>query len=308
MGETVGELASPVTFTARAALELLRGVCEASGVDFEGAEVLQPPADNAMVLIPSERLVARIGVDVSHRGRLERELQAAAWLTGRGLPTPIPVAVPPCPQLTVARGRVVTWWQYVPSREHADLPGLMTALRVLHDLPVAGLDIARFDPWARIENQLRAATGLSGADQARLVERWDSLRSMWATSRWSSEPSVVIHGDAHALNTLVYRGSVYLLDLEDIRLGPWQWDAITPLIHMQAGWIPIDEYRASIEAYGRDPSAEAEVELLVAIRLLRMTCWLASRSGREPGVVERVRRRIDYVEDPSLLVRRPAGF
>lgn len=76
VSEPESELASPVTFTADAVLDLLRGVCEASGVDFRGAEVLQPPADNAMVLVPSVDLVARIGVDVSHHGRLEQELRA----------------------------------------------------------------------------------------------------------------------------------------------------------------------------------------------------------------------------------------
>jgi aminoglycoside phosphotransferase (APT) family kinase protein len=308
MGETVDELASPVTFTAATALDILRGVCESSGVGFGGAEVLQPPADNAMVLVPSVSLVARVGVDVSHRERLERELHAAAWLAEQGLLTPAPARVPPCPQLTEVQGRVVTWWQYVPSREHADLPQLMSALRLLHDLTPSNLHLARFDPWARIANQLHAATGLPETDQARLVRRWHALRSRWAQSRWPSEPAVVIHGDAHVLNTLVAPEGVYLLDLEDIRLGPWQWDAISPMIHLRAGWISPRAYREAIDAYGRDPSAEEEVELLVAIRLLRMTCWMASRSGREPGVVERVRRRIDYVEDPSLLARRPAGF
>jgi Ser/Thr protein kinase RdoA (MazF antagonist) len=308
MGETVGELASPVTFTADKALEVLRGICKEAGVSFAGAEVLQPPADNAMILVPSIGLVARIGVDVSHRERLERELHAASWLAKHGLPTPAPADSGPCPQLTVTQGRVVTWWQYLPSREHADLPGLMAALRVLHGLPTAGLRIAEFDPWARIENQLRAATGLSPSDQARLINRWNELRAQWAGSRWPSEPKVVIHGDAHTLNTLVYQGSVYLLDLEDIRLGPWQWDAISPLIHLRAGWIGQRDYQAAIHAYGRDPSSEEDIELLVGIRLLRMTCWMASRSGRESGVTARVRRRIDYVEDPSLLMRQPTGF
>jgi aminoglycoside phosphotransferase (APT) family kinase protein len=308
MTETVGELASPVTFTAAAVLELLRRVCESAGTDFAGAEVLQAPADSAIVLVPSVGLVARIGVDVGHRGRLEQELRAASWLSDQGLFTPAPAATAPCPQLTVAEGRVVTWWQYIPSREHASLHGLMATLRVLHSLPTAGLDTARFDPWSRVAGQIRAATGLSDADRARLAHRWDELRSLWTRSRWPSEPYVAIHGDAHTLNTLVHEGAVYLLDLEDMRLGPWQWDTLTPLVHLRARWISADDYRAAIEAYGADPRAEDEIELLVAIRLLRITCWLASRTGREPAVIPRATRRIDYVEDPSLLIRRPSGF
>jgi len=308
MNETVGELASPVTFDAAAVLELLRRVCESAGTDFAGAEALQAPADSAIVLVPSVGLVARIGVDVSHLGRLEQELRAASWLSDQGLFTPAPAAAAPCPQLTVSEGRVLTWWQYVPSREHASLPDLMATLRVLHGLPTTGLDIDRFDPWARIAGQIRAATGLSEADRARLLRRWDELRALWTQSRWPSEPYVAIHGDAHTLNTLIHGGTIYLLDLEDMRLGPWQWDTLTPLVHLRARWISADDYRAAIDAYGADPRDEDEIELLVAIRLLRITCWLASRTGREPAVIARARRRIDYVEDPSLLLRSPAGF
>lgn len=308
MGEALDELASPMTFTTAGALDVVRGVCEASGVSSENAEVLQPPADNAVVHVPSVGLVARVGVDVTHRERLDRELRTAAWLAEHGVSTPVPAESAPCPQLTVAHGRVVTWWEHVPSREHADRTDLMAVLRSLHRLPVSGIRLPAFDPWARVENQLRAATGLSETDRARLRRRWDELRVHWSQSRWASEPSVVIHGDAHVLNTLVYRGNVYLLDLEDMRRGPWQWDAITPLVHLLAGWIGPVEYQTAVAAYGRDPAGEEDVELLVAIRLFRMTCWMASRSGREAEVVERVRRRIDYVEDPTLLLRSPSGF
>jgi aminoglycoside phosphotransferase (APT) family kinase protein len=157
-------------------------------------------------------------------------------------------------------------------------------------------------------SQLRAATGLPERDRVRLEECWSELRSQWSRSRWPSESGVVVHGDAHTLNTLVHDSQVYLLDLEDVKLGPWQWDVISPLVYMRAGWITTADYQAAIDAYGRDPLAEGDIDVLVSIRLLRMTCWLASRTGREPVLVEKVLRRIACLEDPTLLERRPSEF
>lgn len=297
-----------MTFNSAGALEVLRAVCALAAISDEDATVLQPPADNAMVALPKLGLVARIGVDTSHLARLNQELHVATWLADSGLPTPRPASSPPGRQLAIKQGRVFTWWEYLPSQTHTDLPGLMRLLRHLHVLRDPRPDIAVFDPWARIPGQIAAAEGLASLDRARLRRRWEVLRGRWVSSRWSSEEQVVIHGDAHLQNTLVYRGRAFLLDLEDVRLGPWQWDAISPLVHRRAGWISDVEYRAAVEAYGLDPADESDIELLVSIRMLRMTCWLASRTGREPELAGAVRRRIQSLQDSNPLGQWASGF
>lgn len=297
-----------MTFNSAGALEVLHTVCASAAVSDDDATVLQPPADNAVIALPKLGLVARIGVDASHLDRLRQELHVATWLAQNGLSTPRPATSPPSRQLTIEQGRVFTWWEYLPSRTRTDLPGLMRLLRHLHGLRDPRPQISRFDPWARIPGQIAAAEGLVALDRARLRHRWEVLIGRWSRSRWAAEEQVVIHGDAHLRNTLVYRGRPFLLDLEDVRLGPWHWDAISPLVHRRAGWISDAEYRKAVKAYGQDPADEADIELLVSIRMLRMTCWLASRTGREPDLVGAVRRRIDTLQDSNPLGQWSAGF
>jgi Ser/Thr protein kinase RdoA (MazF antagonist) len=287
---------------------VLHAVCVSASISDEDATVLQPPADNAMVALPKLGLVARIGVDTSHLARLRQELHVATWLAQNGLATPKPATSPPTRQLAVEQGRVFTWWEYLPSRTRTDLPGLMRLLRHLHGLRDPHPEITTFDPWARIAGQIAAAEGLAARDHALLRRRWEVLRGRWSRARWPNEDHVVIHGDAHLHNTLVYRDRPFLLDLEDVRLGPWQWDAISPLVHRRAGWISDTEYREAIEAYGREPADEPDIELLVSIRMLRMTCWLASRTGREPELVGAVRRRINTLQDSNPLGQWASGF
>lgn len=296
-----------MTFTAKGALDVLRTALAPTAVILGEAKVLQEPADNAMIALPNLGLVARIGVDEGHTDRLRQELRVASWLVDNGLPTPAPAVSGPTAQCALVEGRVITWWEYLPSREHADLPDLMRLIRDLHSLAEPRPEIAAFDPWARVVGQIAAAQGLSEDDRDLLRRRWEELRARWARSRWPHEPPVVIHGDVHVLNTLVHQGKAVLLDLEDVRLGPWQWDAISPLVHYRAGWIDEAEYRAALASYGRDPACDPEVELLVSVRMLRMTCWLASRTGREPELAGKVRHRIENLHDSNPLHRWSSG-
>lgn len=260
-----------------------------------------------MVLVPSINLVARIGVDVTHRSRLAQELRVARWLKAKDVSTAQPAVDGPCPQLTETGGRVVTWWEYLPSAVFATLSQLMAALRTMHGVRGPFPQVAHFDPWARVAHQLAAATGLPSTDLQRLHRHWGTLRASWDSSRWPHEPRVVIHGDAHTRNTLVFQGKVHLLDLEDTRLGPWQWDLTTPLVHLRLGWIDEVDYHNAVVGYGLDPSGQAEIDVLIAIRLFRMTCWLASRTGREPQIVPMVQQRIASLEDHRLLTQWSPG-
>jgi aminoglycoside phosphotransferase (APT) family kinase protein len=290
------------TFTAQAALQIVEELCSSAGVTHADATVVQPPADNATIILPSAGLVARIAVDVTHLPRMRKELDVAAWFADRGVPAVRLAPSPPGGQLTIHRGRVVSWWRYLPSSERATTEQLAAALRRVHDQPGPAPAIGRLDPFARIDHQIAAATGLDERERRRLHQHRNQFAERWAASPWPHHaPQVLVHGDAHVYNSLILEGQVHLLDFEDTALGPWPWDLATPVMYQRIGWMSPAELDATISAYGRDPQQIADFDLLVSIRMLRATCWYASRSGREPHVLDQVRLRIASLSDPSLL-------
>lgn len=287
-------------FTALAALNIVRAVCARAGVPADDAVSVQPPADNATITLAGLGLVARIGVDASHIPRMRKELAVAAWLCEHGIAAVLPAARPPCPQLTVVGGRVLTWWQYLPGSGRASDEQLAAILRVVHDQPDPPTSVPVLDPFARVEHQIAAATGLEKEEREALRACWRTLARRWDASHWARRPPVLVHGDAHPYNTLTVHGRVHLLDFEDTALGPWQWDMTGPCAYHRVGWMSASELHATLAAYGRDPRETEDFDLLVSIRMLRATCWYASRSGREPHVLDQVRLRIASLADPGL--------
>ncbi len=287
------------TFTVANAVQTLLGALGGHLVA-DDLKVLRSPADNAVIAIPKLNLVARVGASQAHAERLARELKFGIWLDGRGIPAVQPASEPPTPQLSVADERVITWWNYLPSTTRGSLADLGWLLKQLHSQPSPWPDLPPLDPWSRVEQQLASATGLPQSDLTQLCSHWDALRARWEESRWPNESSVVVHGDAYTGNTLRLNDTTYLLDFEDARIGLPQWDTASVAGHLSIGWIDQEAYDAFCEAYGVDVRDQDESDLLVEIVLFRRTCWYASRTGREPQVVEAVRHRIATLVDPTL--------
>jgi Ser/Thr protein kinase RdoA (MazF antagonist) len=104
-------------------------------------------------------------------------------------------------------------------------------------------------------------------------------------------------------NILACEGRAYLLDFEDVVLGPRQWDMTALVGSVELGWLTDDDYARFVVAYGYDHRGDPDMDVLVDISLFRRTCWLASRTGREPALVEDVRHRLAMLVDPSPLQR-----
>jgi aminoglycoside phosphotransferase (APT) family kinase protein len=292
----VGDLVA--TFTAANAEALVRDLLRQLGMPAEDLRALQPPADNAMVAVPQLGLVARLGVTAEHHARLARELELAEWLGARGIPATRPVDDPPTAQLVVVAERPLTWWRYLPSREPGTPRDLGALLTQIHAQPEPWPRLPRFDPWARVERQLAAATGLPASDRRTLADRWRLLRESWAASCWPSAERTVIHVDGHPGNVLRVDGTAYLLDLEDARIGPPEWDVAYVMGAWRIGWMSDGDYAGFCDSYGADLRDCDEIEVLVDIGLFRRICWYASRTGREPGIVPAVRHRIATLDQP----------
>jgi Ser/Thr protein kinase RdoA (MazF antagonist) len=259
---------------------------------------LRTPADNVVIHVPQLDMVARIAVDPSHRERLARELSTASWLADHDIPSVVPASPPPTPQLEVLEGRVISWWEYLPSTQEGSLHELGALLRRMHTSPVPS-SLARLDPWARVDHQIAAAAAvLPATDIDLLMRERRRLAERWHASGWGRSPISAIHGDAYTGNTLVVDGQAHLLDFEDAAIGPPQWDFASVLGAHQLGWIDSSGYHDFCRGYDADLQDLPNIDVLVDIILFRRCCWFASRAGREQGIIDAVRHRIGTLTLP----------
>jgi hypothetical protein len=300
------------SFTVEHAQEVLSKALDRSGV--HGVDEFRPlgvPADNAIIHVPQLEVVARIAVDQTHQARLAREIATATWLSDRNIPSAVPASKSPTPQLEVLDGRVISWWDYLPSTDRGSLQDLGDLLRRMHsesDPPLYN----RLDPWARLDHQIEsAAQALSPGDIDLLAREHNRLRERWHASDWSTTPTTpttAIHGDAYTGNTLVVDGQALLLDFEDTAIGPPAWDVASVLGAFQLGWLNASDYGNFCRGYGSDLSEHPGIDVLVEIILFRRCAWFASRAGREPGIVDAVRHRIHTLSLPHNLKHwKPGG-
>lgn len=265
-----------------------------------------PVADNAVFQIPSLRIVARVASSVGALRRVERELGVARWLAAQHFPAVRPVEA--LRQPVVNQGRVVTFWEEIEDPRQASTAEMGALLRRLHALPdpPAGL-VEPVEPFVRQRSHISAATGIDAKDRDFLRGLLADLQATYAALEFSL-PSVVIHGDPHRKNILVGSDGVpVLLDLERFSLGPREWDLTVPAVYRRVGWYDDAEYAAFTDAYGFDVTGWEGFATLAAIRELRMTAWLAARTGREPRLIGEAQRRIASMRDSSAPRRWTPG-
>jgi aminoglycoside/choline kinase family phosphotransferase len=65
---------------------------------------------------------------------------------------------------------------------------------------------------------------LSATERAALAEEWAAIAGELA-----AEPRVVCHRDYHSRNLMLHRGSLYMIDFQDARLGPDTYDLVSLL-------------------------------------------------------------------------------
>jgi aminoglycoside phosphotransferase (APT) family kinase protein len=291
--------------TADVAERILYDVAGRLSLDVSGARLLGPVGDNAVYLLPREHTVARIAQELAS-DRVERELRVAAWLAEQEFPAVHAVAG--IRQPVRNNGHIVTFWREIPDPVQASTSQMGVLLRHLHALPVPpdGL-IGRLDPFVRLAEHIEEATGISEDERAFLAERLTVLMDAHAKLVFTM-PMGVVHGDAHRKNVVRdAAGRVLLLDLERFGIGQPEWDLIVPAVYLRVGWYDEDTYRAFADAYGYDIREWDGYPVLAELRELRMTSWLAARTGREPRLIPEARKRITSLKDPSAERRWTPG-
>ncbi|GAB3428587.1 aminoglycoside phosphotransferase/kinase family protein [Flindersiella endophytica] len=282
--------------TADSAVAALREICKGLSLDAEGTELLGPVGDNAVFRLPAHRLVARLTL-AGRLQRLRREVSIAHWLAALEFPA-VRVAGD-VDELVVHDGLAASFWEWIPDLAQSSAAEIGELLQQLHQLPPppAGL-LAPHDPFAGQREHIEAAD-VSEDDRAFLRARLSELEDAYPHLPYNW-PLGVVHGDAHRKNVVrAGDGRLLLLDLERFGLGHREWDIVVPAVYHRVGWYSRDEYDAFTQAYGYDITEWDGFATLVAIRELRMTTWLAARTGREPRLLPEARKRIASLRDDT---------
>jgi Ser/Thr protein kinase RdoA (MazF antagonist) len=210
-------------------------------------------------------VIAKVGTWPHSAASLAREHQVASAVVAAGAPLARPVAGIG-PTRDEPSGFVVTLWERL---EHdpdhvADPTDAGASLRELHDalsdfdgvLPSfeESLDLARGVLWDD-----RAMAALAPADRSLLRHAFDRIREEVRQHGYRARP---IHGEAHDGNLLVTPDGLRWIDLENVSIGPLEWD-LAFLPDRAAAVFP-----------------EADEELLDLLRTLnsaRVATWYCAR-------------------------------
>ncbi|MDU0293756.1 phosphotransferase [Saccharothrix longispora] len=300
-------------FTAATTRPLLEQACRIAGLDSSHVRVLRHHS-NAVYLVghPSREVVIKIGrpgVDPDqdlHDARGMVEL--TRWLTRHDVPTTTLLDTPPQPLFI--DGHVVTLWHYLPQRHPITTQAIAAPLRALHQAPRPPITRPALDPHTAITHSVTASRILTARQRDMLLDRLDRLMPAW-TALCSTSTARLLHTDPQHRNTL-WRHSTgrplrsveqtatqaVLCDLDDITLGPVEWDLATIEIHHRRFGHPTADYSAFCRIYDRDIRDWPGYSDLRDLRELRMIATNARKSPPDSPQAAEVHRRIDELDDP----------
>jgi aminoglycoside phosphotransferase (APT) family kinase protein len=227
--------------------------------------VVLQETNNTVVWLRPHPVVAKVGKWEHSHASLVREHRIAKALAADGAPVGPPVAGT-APERDEETGYTVTLWERLEHdpEEEPDPLDAGSSLRDLHGaldgfgdgLPSfqASLDLAQGTLWDD-----RAMKVLPASDRALLRGAYERLRNELEELRYPVRP---VHGEAHLGNLLVTPGGLRWIDLENVSIGPLEWD-LAFLPEGSAGVFP-----------------EADERLLTLLRTLnsaRVATWCFAR-------------------------------
>jgi hypothetical protein len=242
---------------------------------------------NALVHLKPAPVVARVmtGTAVLHDNPqrwLAREVAVASFLVEHTeLVVPPSDRLPPGPH---ERGGLwMTMWEFVPQDEQAPPLAPRDLGRSLRHLHAALADfrgdlapLREIHDWLeRLRAQLRPSPTMTQRDI-------DSLRSKLAALTpavfESSLPAQAIHGDASISNLLRIEGRLLWNDLEDVCIGPVEWDIAGIVASVRARGKSAEFTDELLAAYG-GPDLEG-LEPFLEAHALYETIWQTFESQR----------------------------
>ena len=240
---------------------------------------------NVIVHLAPSPVVAKVAASTAAvrpdtAASLQRELDLARFLTGKGAPVMPPSAEVPA-STHRADGHVMSFWTYLP-RASTSPPDAATLGSMLRDLHVVLRSYPGAAPWLAPLGDIKAflarpQTGLGEADAEALAE---AFRRLTAQLDPALDQGQVLHGDAGAGNLMATGAGWIWHDFEDACSGPVAWD-LAPSVASRF----IDGSRV-LAAYG-DAVDARQLDICRQLRLLNLTVWYSVYAERLPECRER---------------------
>ena len=233
---------------------------------------------------------------------LARSIRLGEFLREAGVPVASPaVELAAAPVRTGERWAGLWHWENsLPVRPSPEATG--RTLRQLHDALAEWRErVPALDPIVTSAERLasiRRSGALPAASVAFLAWRLDELRHAW--DRFESELGEgPIHGDFKVANLMTGAEGPLILDLDDVRVAPREWDLATISRSAHDGWSR-QEWPAFASGYGHDLLAQPSAEPLRELTHLGALIFQLARQS-SPQRVRRGRALLDqWLGEPDL--------
>jgi aminoglycoside phosphotransferase (APT) family kinase protein len=268
---------------------VLNAVCTEVGLDAHDAELLRLAA-NAVFRLKTAQVVVRISAPRSQLTQVRRTVQVARWLSRIGFPA---VRLHGDHAQPVVLGDYqATFWDYLPpGNAQPSLEALARLLLEFHTLP-SPLELPRWNPIADARHLLARGNGLADPDRAfleRMCDELDADLSMLVPAL----PTGVIHGDAWQGNLLLRADVPVLSDLDQVSVGPREWDLVPTIVNALRFGYPPDQAQRFLVTYGFDVTAWRGFPVFRKTRELIMLVGVVPALSSSPALAHEFARRID---------------
>jgi aminoglycoside phosphotransferase (APT) family kinase protein len=287
-------------FTPAKLEHVLAAVCEATGLDPDGATLLRFTT-NAVYRLATAPVVIRIAASWGLRHRVAKVVKVANWLAGHHFPAVRLLAG--VEQPVRVGDYLATVWDEVPTISRKPTTrDLATMLRNLHELPRPAVDLPAWAPLDDVARRIADAEELADDDREFLGERRDALAEQLTTLEYPLPPAVV-HGDAHLGNLIPGPDGPILCDFDSTSWGPPEWDLTPVLVAQQRFGGSVRESRSLLRGYGFDVTQWPGFEVLRQVRELKLVTSVLPILRSNPDVAPELHRRLASVRSGDVSAR-----
>jgi Phosphotransferase enzyme family len=255
----------------------------------------------ASLRVENPPLLIKVAATENDGAILERSFKIGKFLHEGDVPVTAPAVELALEPIRVD-GHSAGLWHWAPSRPGRPDPGATgRGLRALHETladypePVRELDPIR--PTRRRLDLIRESRALPPASIDLLAARLDLLGDAW--DRFESRLGVgPLHGDFKISNLLATPEGPLIMDLDNVRVGPLEWDLATISRGAHDGWSS-EEWTAFSGGYGHDLRSDREADPLCELAHLGALIFQLLPSSPEHRLVRGQALLDEWLREPE---------